>query len=196
MPPKKKISMNLQEYIKRIIREVSESVTCECGWSWKISEGGDDPYVCHKCWKDNSEEYLKEKEEMSLQESIRRILREEMGDFDWIRDTNPSLLDSIIVFEPMITEEDYGKVLNILENSGENIHTNTGSINTLNPFTYYDYLHHLLINVNGRTVYGGTNYNNNVEYDDLNDNIDDYISSFSDVFPNPTRIDGRKYFNI
>lgn len=25
-------------------------VTCEdCGWSWKLSEGGDDPYTCHKC---------------------------------------------------------------------------------------------------------------------------------------------------
>lgn len=25
-------------------------VTCkDCGWSWKLSEGGNDPYTCHKC---------------------------------------------------------------------------------------------------------------------------------------------------
>jgi tRNA(Ile2) C34 agmatinyltransferase TiaS len=25
-------------------------VTCDkCGWSWKLSEGGDDTYTCHKC---------------------------------------------------------------------------------------------------------------------------------------------------
>jgi hypothetical protein len=47
--------------LKRIIRKVweekitKESVTCdECGWSWKLSEGGNDPYVCHKCGNDNS----------------------------------------------------------------------------------------------------------------------------------------------
>jgi len=30
-------------------------VTCdECGWSWDLSDGGDDPYTCHKCGHDNS----------------------------------------------------------------------------------------------------------------------------------------------
>jgi hypothetical protein len=169
--------MNLRESIRKILREVSESITCECGWSWKISEGGDDPYVCHKCWKDNSEEYLKEKD-----------------DFDWIKDTNPSLLDSIIVFEPMITQEDYGKVLGVLE-SDEDIHTTTGHINTLDPFYSYGYLHHLLIDARGKTVYGGSNVNDE-EYNDLNYNINDYVSTFSHRFPNPIRIDGREYFNI
>ncbi len=35
----------------------SNSVTCdECGWSWELSEGGNDPYVCHQCGYDNSED--------------------------------------------------------------------------------------------------------------------------------------------
>ena len=122
-------------------------------------------------------------------------VNESEDDFDWIKDVNPSLLDSIIIFEPMITEEEYGKVLEVLE-LDENIHTHTGHINTLNPFGGYDYLHHLLINVNGRTVYGGANYTDDEEYDDLNHNINDYVSTFSNLFPNPTRIDGRKYFNL
>jgi hypothetical protein len=46
--------MNLQEAIKRILKEETESVVCKCGWSWKLSDGGDDPYVCHKCGNDNS----------------------------------------------------------------------------------------------------------------------------------------------
>ena len=29
----------------------------ECGWSWDIKEGGNDPYVCHKCGHDNSKQY-------------------------------------------------------------------------------------------------------------------------------------------
>lgn len=29
---------------------VDDEVICDnCGWSWKLSEGGDDPYTCHKC---------------------------------------------------------------------------------------------------------------------------------------------------
>lgn len=32
----------------------SEKVICEeCGWSWKLSDGGDDPFICHKCEHDN-----------------------------------------------------------------------------------------------------------------------------------------------
>jgi len=32
-------------------------VVCDsCGWSWKLIEGGDDPYICHKCGHDNAED--------------------------------------------------------------------------------------------------------------------------------------------
>ena len=34
----------------------SGKVICDnCGWSWELSDGGDDPYMCHKCGHDNSE---------------------------------------------------------------------------------------------------------------------------------------------
>jgi len=37
--------------IKNLLREaLEEIVTCKkCGWQWKLKDGGDDPYVCHKC---------------------------------------------------------------------------------------------------------------------------------------------------
>jgi hypothetical protein len=26
----------------------------ECGWEWELSDGGKDPYLCHKCGTDNT----------------------------------------------------------------------------------------------------------------------------------------------
>jgi hypothetical protein len=32
-------------------------VICDnCGWEWELADGGHDPYICHKCNHDNSEE--------------------------------------------------------------------------------------------------------------------------------------------
>jgi hypothetical protein len=32
-----------------------DSIVCDnCGWTWKIEDGGDDLYVCHKCGHDNT----------------------------------------------------------------------------------------------------------------------------------------------
>ena len=41
--------------IKRMYGSVNEKVVCqECGWSWDLSDGGDDPYTCHKCGHENT----------------------------------------------------------------------------------------------------------------------------------------------
>ena len=30
------------------------TITCEnCGWHWPLADGGNDPYICHKCGHDN-----------------------------------------------------------------------------------------------------------------------------------------------
>jgi hypothetical protein len=58
---------DITESIRRILREEvkskkSKKVVCsECGWSWKLSEGGHDPYTCHKCGNVNSKSELTEK---------------------------------------------------------------------------------------------------------------------------------------
>ena len=37
-----------------------KKIICDnCGWSWKLSEGGNDPYTCHKCGNDNTKKYKK-----------------------------------------------------------------------------------------------------------------------------------------
>jgi len=40
--------------VKEIVTDTE--VICDnpkCGWRWKIADGGDDPYICHKCGTNN-----------------------------------------------------------------------------------------------------------------------------------------------
>jgi hypothetical protein len=48
--------------LKNILSEIEDqTIHCEkCGWKWKLSNGGKDPYICHKCSFNNSERYLDE----------------------------------------------------------------------------------------------------------------------------------------
>jgi len=33
---------------------IGDKIKCDkCGWSWKIKDGGEDPYICHKCYHNN-----------------------------------------------------------------------------------------------------------------------------------------------
>ena len=43
--------------LKDILQEsiVGDKVQCDnCNWNWKIADGGDDLYMCHKCGHDNT----------------------------------------------------------------------------------------------------------------------------------------------
>jgi hypothetical protein len=34
-----------------------QDIKCEnCGWEWKLDDGGTDPYICHKCRHDNNDQ--------------------------------------------------------------------------------------------------------------------------------------------
>ena len=61
----------MRDLILKVLREeVSKGkVTCDnCGWSWKLSEGGHDPYICHKCNHNNEPKNL---QEQTLEDSFR-----------------------------------------------------------------------------------------------------------------------------
>ena len=46
------ISNNISEKI------IKDKIECDnCGWSWKIKDGGNDLYICHKCDYDNTPKY-------------------------------------------------------------------------------------------------------------------------------------------
>jgi len=46
-----------EEQLKMITEMVdSNKVVCDdCGWSWNLSKGSEDPLTCHKCFYNNEE---------------------------------------------------------------------------------------------------------------------------------------------
>jgi len=45
-----------EKFIKIMEYVNSKKIVCdECRWSWKLSEGGDDPFICHNCGHNNEE---------------------------------------------------------------------------------------------------------------------------------------------
>jgi tRNA(Ile2) C34 agmatinyltransferase TiaS len=50
-----------EEQLKNVVELVTKTrVICDkCEWSWKLSDGGDDPYICHKCGHNNEEKLKK-----------------------------------------------------------------------------------------------------------------------------------------
>lgn len=43
------------------LNEITKRVKCKgCGWKWKLSDGEDDPYICHKCGHNNQPKILSE----------------------------------------------------------------------------------------------------------------------------------------
>ena len=52
-----------ESQLLRLIKESKKVVCDECGWSWKLSEGGDDPYKCHKCGHQNKSPKKREEKE-------------------------------------------------------------------------------------------------------------------------------------
>ena len=52
-----KILINETQALRLLELVDNNKVVCDsCGWSWDLSEGGDDPYVCHECGHDNAED--------------------------------------------------------------------------------------------------------------------------------------------
>jgi len=51
--------MKLINILKELVTNM-EIICDNCGWRWKIKDGGDDLYICHKCNHDNNPEELKE----------------------------------------------------------------------------------------------------------------------------------------
>ena len=60
---------------KGLMEGDEETVECEnCGWEWNLEDGGNEPFLCHKCGHDNTEKY-------DMNESLRDWFKKE----DWVR---------------------------------------------------------------------------------------------------------------
>jgi len=53
-PPKQEIKKNDNSNIQLRLFGAKKIINCSCGWKWNLKDGGTDPYVCHKCGKDNA----------------------------------------------------------------------------------------------------------------------------------------------
>ena len=63
-----------QKTIRLQKESIDKKIKCQCGWSWNLKDGGNDPYTCHKCGHNNSKKYIKEEKEELLNESIKEKL--------------------------------------------------------------------------------------------------------------------------
>jgi hypothetical protein len=69
-----------------------EKVKCDnCDWEWNLSDGGDDPYTCHKCGHNNepsviNEEVNRMRVMMGLQE---QSVKDKLGNF-WKNKVKPT----------------------------------------------------------------------------------------------------------
>ena len=68
---------------------VGDKIICDnCGWSWKIAEGGDDMFICHKCGTNNRENLSEE------QQTIKKVYSDvndvlagtDVPDVEWTED--------------------------------------------------------------------------------------------------------------
>jgi hypothetical protein len=58
-----------------ILQENDQIITCgECNWEWKLSDGGKDPYLCHKCGNDNSAEYDIEEYDVENEQDLKEFI--------------------------------------------------------------------------------------------------------------------------
>jgi DNA-directed RNA polymerase subunit RPC12/RpoP len=45
--------IKLIDILKELVTK-TEIICDKCGWRWKIADGGNDLYICHKCNHDNT----------------------------------------------------------------------------------------------------------------------------------------------
>jgi hypothetical protein len=203
--PKSAIKSNPSRFRPYNRKDVNESdletkqndkkIVCEkCGWSWDLSEGGDDPYTCHKCGNENHKSELTEKcwkgytqkgmktmfgkkypncvknkkSKTNLQESIRRILREETK-------LNPMILRRVRRDD---LEREFEESLDGATNSVFRLIRNGGGIMVLDRFKYITVSR--LIDGIHYEIYS-TTPEDSVWYDEVFNSLKDYYTDRIEV---------------
>ncbi len=83
-------------------------VICKnCDWSWKLSEGGNDPYVCHKCGTDNTKKYKKMKITITEEQFKRLFENNEETPVLIYEDEFGSIQNTDFVSDNLLNEAEY-----------------------------------------------------------------------------------------
>jgi hypothetical protein len=64
-----------------------KEIKCSCGWSWDLVDGGEDPYICHKCGADNAPITEKFESYNDYPESAKNAAKRSLE----FRDKNPNI---------------------------------------------------------------------------------------------------------
>jgi hypothetical protein len=78
-----------------------------CDWSWKLSEGGNEPYVCHKCGTDNTKKYKKMKITITEQQFKRLFENNEETPVLIYEDEFGSIENTDFVCDNLLNEAEY-----------------------------------------------------------------------------------------
>jgi len=77
-----------------------------CNWSWKLSEGGNDPYVCHKCGTDNTKKYKKMKLKIT-EEQFERLLNSHIVENVIYKDEAGVVQETDFISDDLLNEAEY-----------------------------------------------------------------------------------------
>ena len=77
--PKSAVKANpnrFRPYSREQVDETTKDkkIICQCGWSWKLKDGGNNPYTCHKCGHVNSKKNIKEETKKDLSPILTNLL--------------------------------------------------------------------------------------------------------------------------
>lgn len=55
------------KHIKLFEEFTANQIKCdECGWKWRLEDGGNDVFLCHECGHDNTPEFIQEAEKKEM----------------------------------------------------------------------------------------------------------------------------------
>jgi hypothetical protein len=82
---KNKDPFGMYQFMRELLDEetIGDSIKCDkCGWMWKIKDGGDDLYICHKCGNNNTPSLNEGKYDTLTKQISSDILRAWKQDYD------------------------------------------------------------------------------------------------------------------
>jgi hypothetical protein len=82
---KSKDPFGMYQFMRELLDEetIGDSIKCDkCGWMWKIKDGGDDLYICHKCGNNNTPSLNEGKYDTLTNQISSDILRAWKQDYD------------------------------------------------------------------------------------------------------------------
>jgi hypothetical protein len=87
-------------------KELKKVICNNCGWKWDLKDGGDDPYVCHKCHNDNSKKYKHTKITITEQQ-LKLLIENQINENLIYEDEYGSVQSTDFIVDDLLNEAEY-----------------------------------------------------------------------------------------